>query len=128
MIRWAFVMLALSGCQSVADGAKEDFSRGNTCPIERVEARARPELKPSQFRRKATPAADISADPGRLKMWQDKQAADAAYNDDYHQIVEVRGCGQHEFYECRHPGSGSTSGVRWMCTTERYVPGTISKW
>ncbi|MGH7270265.1 MAG: hypothetical protein ACREJX_08590 [Polyangiaceae bacterium] len=33
----AFVALVLlSGCQSLADGAKEQFSRDNTCPLDRV--------------------------------------------------------------------------------------------
>ena len=42
-------LLSLSGCQSVTDGAKEQFSRTNSCPIDRVEARPREELKLSTF-------------------------------------------------------------------------------
>jgi len=128
MMRALFAIVCLSGCQSVADGAREDFSSANTCPIERVEARERTDVKPSQLRRKVDPPPDIAADPGRLKLWQDKRAKSSAHDDEDHHIVEVRGCDRHEFYECKHPGSGSTPGVRWMCSTDSYVPDTISKW
>jgi len=128
MRRGLFAIVCLCGCQSVADGAREDFSSENTCPLERVEARERSDVKPSQLRRKVDPPRDIATDPGRLKLWQDRQAKKYAYDDESHYIVEVRGCDKHDFYECRHPGSGSTPGVRWMCTIARYVPDTITKW
>lgn len=127
MKRWAVGLLLLCGCQSVTDGAKEQFSKENTCPLDRVETRARTELKPSQFGKAGTPPRDIASDPGRLQLWRAEQAKLAANDDSWGQIVEARGCDAHVFYECGHPSS-SSDGKRWMCTTESHVPDTISKW
>ena len=127
MIRWTSALLFLCGCQSVADGAKEQFSQDHVCPLERVETRARPELKPSQFSTPSTPPNDIAADPGRLELWRAERASLAANEDAWGDVVEARGCDVHVFYSCGHP-TRSSDGRRWMCTVESHVPNTISKW
>jgi hypothetical protein len=127
MIRWTLVLLLFSGCQSVADGAREQFSHDQVCPLDRVEARARPELKPSQFGARPTAPQDVAADPGRLALWQAEQAKFAANDDAWGEIVEARGCDVHVFYSSGHP-TRSSDGSRWMCTVESHVPDTISKW
>ena len=127
MKRWAVGLLFLCGCQSVTDGAKEQFSEEHTCPLDRIEARARPELKPSQLREPSTPPADIASDPGRLQLWRAEQAKFASNDDARGQVVEARGCDAHVFYTCGHPTS-SSDGKRWMCSTELHVPDAISKW
>lgn len=120
------VLVFLCACQSVTDGAKESFSSEKTCPLARVEARERPELKPSQFD-KSDPPPDVAADPGRLQMWRDEHKATADKDDMLGQIVEVRGCDKHVFYNCVHPTS-SSNGARWMCMTQTNVPEGISHW
>jgi hypothetical protein len=123
---WILTLFALCGCQSVTDGAKQQFSEDHTCPLERIEVRARPELKPSQFRSPSAPA-EVAADPARLRLWQAKQAELAENVDSWGEIVEVRGCGVQLFYSCGHP-TRSSDGRRWMCSAEAHVPDTISKW
>jgi hypothetical protein len=118
-------LAALVGCQSLLDGAKETFSNENTCPIERVEARERPELKASSFKAKRTPPADIAADPGRLAMWQKQEEASHTSSDGLGSIAEVRGCGKRAFYRCYR---SSKQAHRMHCVSERDETGTISKW
>jgi len=127
MIRWMLALFFLCGCQSVADGAKDQFAQEHVCPLERVEARARPEVKPSQFARPSTPPADVAADPGRLQLWQAEREKLAANNDEWGEVVEARGCNVHVFYVCGHP-TRSSDGKRWLCSMQSYVPDTISHW
>jgi len=127
MIRWVLALFFLCGCQSAAEGAKAQFSEERVCPLERVEVRARPELKPSQFTRPSAPPADVAADPARLQLWQAEQARFAANNDDWGEVVEARGCSGHVFYVCGHP-TRSSDGKRWLCSVQSYVPDTISQW
>src|SRR3954453_7786758 len=117
MFRWALALLFVCGCQSVTDGAKGEFSREYVCPPDRIEARARPELKPSQFSGPSAPPKDVAADPDRLDLWQAERAKLAANIDAWGQIVEARGCDVHVFYSCGHP-TRSSDGKRWMCTAK----------
>jgi len=57
----SIALLSLVGCQSVGEGAKQEFSKDNTCPLDRIEMRERPELKPSSLEGPSTPPADIAA-------------------------------------------------------------------
>jgi hypothetical protein len=119
------VLGALVGCQSVIDGAKEEFSKSNTCPLDRVEARERPELKASSFTAKQKPPADIAADPSRLKMWQEQQERSRTAGDGIGSIAEARGCGKQAFYRC----SRSQKHAHIMnCSIERDETGTVTKW
>jgi hypothetical protein len=67
------VALGQLACQALTEGAKSDFSTSFTCPIERVEVRARPELRPSHWFKPKTPPSEVASDPGRLTMWRDEQ-------------------------------------------------------
>ena len=119
--------LELTGCQNVADGAKERFSKDNSCPIDRVESRVREDLKPSSFydKTKAAPPADIAADPTRLAMWHEKQDAAATQSDSFFTIAEARGCGKQALYQC----SRSKKHAQIVdCIAQTDVPSTIVHW
>jgi hypothetical protein len=133
LLSWASSALALSSalvltaCQSLEDGAKAEFSSQFTCPLERIEARARPDLKPSQVEREPSrPSPEIAADPERLKIFQQKQAELDANVDRADSVVEARGCGHTVLYTCGHP-TRSSSGKRWMCSHHAYPPG-VATW
>ena len=118
-------LVTLSGCKNLNEAAREEFSQANTCPMDRVEARERSDLKPSMFFPKLSPPTDIAADPGRLKMWQDEQdkqraAADTSGDD----VFEVRGCGKQVIIWCHRFTKNMN---RAMCTTKDYPPG-MPKW
>jgi hypothetical protein len=117
--------LSLLACQSLDEGARSNFSRSFTCPADRVEVRPRPDLHPSNWFKPRTPSAEIAADPGRLKMWQDQQEKLRTSTDSYHWIYEARGCGHESLYECGRTSRGSSSGV--MCRAQAYAPG-MSQW
>jgi hypothetical protein len=107
---------------SLANGAKSDFSAAYTCPADRVEVRARPDLHPSDFKRKTrpkTPPGEVAADPERLRMWQAEQDRLRNYDDNYHSVYEVSGCGHVVLYECGHASRGSSTS--WICW-ERTLP------
>ncbi len=119
----AFTLCLVVGCEhSVTDDAKEYFSAENTCPLERVEARERTDLKDSTFRTTAPPK-DVAADPGRLAMWHEQQAS----RDRVYRIVQVRGCDKHVVYECRPARRGETKKY-FLCITEPSVPAALSTW
>jgi hypothetical protein len=67
-MRSLVLIVLVAGCKGpvTLDDVRKEFSQSNTCPVERVEARERPELKPSQLDRNSSPPAEIAADPGRL--------------------------------------------------------------
>ena len=117
--------LCLLACQPLSEGAKTDFSKSFTCPMERVEVRARPELHPSDWFKPRTPTSEIASDPGRLKMWQDEQESLRANGDKYHSIYEARGCGHQALYECGRSSKGSSQS--WICHQQPYPPG-VSQW
>ena len=118
------LVLVLAGCRSMEDGARDDFSRDHTCPVDRVEARVRKDIRPSSLAKAETPPAEIAADPGRLKMWQDERAKNAQYADSNRTIVEVRGCGKLELQECSR-GSRDTNKI--FCSKVEY-PAGVAKW
>ena len=118
-------LVALVGCQSLLDGAKETFANENTCPVERVEARERSDLRSSSFRASRTPPKDVAADPARLKMWQDKEETSRTSSDHLGSIVEVRGCEKHKFYRCYR---SSQHASRMNCSEERDATGTVTTW
>ena len=121
------VLIALGqlGCQSLSDGAKNDFSRSFTCPMDRVEVRARPELHPSDWFKAKTPPSEVASDPARLRMWQDAQERLRTSGDKYHSIYEARGCGHQTLYECGRTTRGSSNGV--ICRQQPY-PSGVSQW
>ena len=119
------VSLGQLACQSLDEGARVDFSTSFTCPIERVEVRARPELHPSHWFQARTPPSEVASDPGRLRLWQDEQDKLRTSSDQYHAIYEARGCGHHALYECGRTTRGSSKSVNCR---ERPYPSDVSPW
>lgn len=98
------VTAVLVACQSYESGAKESFSKAHTCPIDRIQVMARPELKASMLQPKSEPPPEIKADAARRKMWEEKEAETAAKNDGYCEMWEAKGCDKHELLCCYRPG------------------------
>ena len=117
------VLMALSqlACHSLNEGAKTEFSKSFTCPIDRVEVRARPELHPHDWFRPRTPPSEVASDPERLKMWQDQQEKVRTAFDKYHSIFEAHGCGHQSLYECGWSTRGSVN--PWICYERPSPPG-----
>jgi hypothetical protein len=105
-------------CESLGDGARADFSKSFTCPLDRVEVRARPELRPSDWLERRIPPSEVASDPGRLRMWQDEQEKLRTSVDKYHSIYEARGCGHQVLYECGRATRGSSNSV--LCRDRPY--------
>jgi hypothetical protein len=130
LARFGTLVLALSqtACQSFSDGAKTAFSNSFTCPKNRVEVRARPDLHPSHWLSVAKPTREIAADPERLRMWQREQDRRVAYEDGHFSMYEARGCGHQALYECRRwSKSVNTLVSRVSCSERDYLP-DVGKW
>jgi hypothetical protein len=125
LVKRAAMLLMLTACMSVMDGSREEFSRQLTCPLERVEARARPELHVSDLREeRSTPPKDVAADPERMKMWQQKQDEDRKWRDNRDEIFEVRGCGHQLLMACHRYNKGQGG---FVCTKYDY-PANVARW
>lgn len=109
--------MSLGGCTSLVEGAKQKFSDEFTCPIDRVQAKARPEMHPSDFDEPRKPSAEIAGDPGRLKMWQDEQAQRRKVDDSYNDMFEASGCGHTQLYACH-----KNQNKGWVSCTSRERP------
>jgi hypothetical protein len=118
-------LMTLPACQSLADGAKKTFSRSNSCPVDRVEVRERPDLLPSSFQSQGTPPADIAADPERRKLWLQQREKMATAFDGTLTIVEAHGCGRDTFYGCRRVRKQMR---RVACSAEGPAPTGVSHW
>ena len=121
-------MLVLAGCQTLAAGAKEHFSKDYSCPPDRIEARDRPDLHPSSFRTQPptpTPPAAVAADPARLAIWEKNHRVDITQYDDDYDIEEAHGCGHDAFYQCHH---GQQHANVAFCSQQSAVPPNVSHW
>ena len=116
-----FVFVA---CQGYESGAKESFSQSHTCPVDRVQVVARPDLKQSMLRPKSEPPPDVKKDPGRLKMWQDKEDESTAKSDGFCEMWEAKGCDKHEMLCCFRPGKHAN---RVSCTGNDKIPAGMAK-
>lgn len=124
-------LLCVAGCQSLTEGAKETFSQENMCPLDRVEARERPELTSASVKPPGPPAVpppEIAADPARLKMWRDQRAEAAARRDLGHHYAQARGCGKTVLYDCRGPTNEDRPQKPWFCSEVSNVPEAVAKW
>lgn len=129
--RLGFVALAALGplaCQPLSDGARSKFSQSFTCPVDRVEVRARPDLRPSDWLKLRKPASEVASDPARLTMWRDEQDRQQAYEDGRYRIYEAHGCGHQSLYECaRSRKSYNTIWITAQCSERRYLQ-AMTKW
>jgi serine/threonine protein kinase len=97
----AAVVVFLATRPNVFDGAKAQFSKQFTCPLERIAEHERPDLHSSDLASPpmATPPPDIAADPARLAVWKANQPKPVKDNGD--DIIELEGCGHHILWACR---------------------------
>ncbi len=128
---YSFLLLGVlvMGCSGAMDSAKEDFSKDYTCPVSRVEARVRKDVKPSTLSpfKKKEPSAKIKEDPARLAMWNKEQEDKDAQTDDGQTVVEVRGCDNTVLYSCGYASQHSSTSSPWMCMKKAYPDG-VTKW
>jgi len=108
-------ILAGAGCTtelSLHDGAGQSFAGEHTCPLGRLTIRARPDLPPHVVLppRVDPPPAEIAADPERLQMWNQQQAASHPDLDRFASTFEVSGCRTTELFVCGHPRSDIKDG------------------
>jgi len=120
--------LALAACQSLERGAKEQFSKDVSCPVDLVESRERADLQPSSFETPSTgpqPPAAVAADPARLAVWRQNHPQVTTASDGQNDIYEARGCDTQAFYKCHHP---SKHVFQASCSRVTSVPPGISHW
>lgn len=104
------LIVLVGGCKRLRTGAREEFGKIYSCPEERVEVRARDDLKYGDIilsgRATKTPPDEVRADPGRLAKWQsDRRAEDETLRDSLNErdVFEVKGCDHVSFFGCYHP-------------------------
>jgi hypothetical protein len=121
------VLLSAPACNTLLDGAKEDFSNEFTCPKESVEARARKDIDDFLMKswKPAQPSTEIAADPSRLKMFNQQQEERRGADNRRHWF-EARGCGHQRLYSCGYTAGGFSS-TGWICSKKDYFDG-ITKW
>ncbi len=120
---WALCVLIFStvGCKGLETGAKEHFGEKFSCPEDRVEVRARPDLKWSKVvfgdRPQEGPPDEVKKDPGRLAKWHEDHKDDNATLDRL-DVFEAKGCGHELIMACYHPGDseGRMETNRVACT------------
>lgn len=124
------------GCKPLKTGAKEQFAKEHSCPEERVEVRARTDLRWSVVvgvpGSESSPPAEVQKDPERLAKWRkdraEEQRKTRARLDDV-DVFEARGCGHSQLLGCWHPGNeeGHMQTNEVSCQIRDYPPG-IKPW
>jgi hypothetical protein len=124
--------LLIAGCASLEDGARDHFVKALSCPADRVQVKARPDLGYGDLLPAlpaSTPPDEVAADPERLALWKEQQAsaqatrranAEAAYD-----VFEVSGCGRTVRLGCRHPEDtrGRTELSAVVCSSPQRLDG-----
>ena len=103
-------------------GAREQFSREQSCPEDRIQVRARPEVKPSDAffgTDRREPPSEVARDPARLAIWQKGEReragappADDAGREERRDAEERRGQDRRPREEESEPAEAAPSGVR----------------
>ncbi len=122
------VLLAMAGCTSLEQGAKEHFAQEFSCPMERIEVRKRDDLQPSEVSLggQAKPPAEVAKDPERLAVWKKDQQKYADDMNDRMTVFELRGCGHRVLYSCARAAK-SNGGNGIGCFPGDY-PSGATKW
>ncbi len=113
-------------------GAREQFSQQFSCPGDRIQVRARPDVKPFDvyFGERSRPPDEVARDPARLAIWEKGERERAeSWNDEY-EVFEVRGCGHEVIFDCAHaggPGGETYPGVV-SCIAGSHPPETEKPW
>jgi hypothetical protein len=116
----AFVVLAGGACGHAyydVDQVRDAYSKRFTCPGDRIEAKQRADLAlaPADSllalaSAREAPPPDVSADPGRLALWNERHEGEAARRAEQadrlrgfyrrFDLYEVTGCGAPVLYAC----------------------------
>ncbi|HYD43394.1 MAG TPA: hypothetical protein VEB43_21355 [Anaeromyxobacter sp.] len=128
----AFAVVS-TACTPLDRGAREQFSRDRSCPLDRVEVRRRADLQAWDVTfveiRRAAPPDDIARDRERLALWRKTQhEKQDGWNDDY-DVYELRGCGAQVLVACNRPvePDGRFTG-RVVCLDGEYPAGSRKPW
>lgn len=98
----AALAVVLAGCgKAQLKAVREEFSRSKSCPVEQVEARARTDLKESDFTSWPKPPADIAGDSARRAVWEKNLQEQKDGLDRQSNVYEAKGCGQHVVLACK---------------------------
>jgi hypothetical protein len=121
-------LLVASGCESMGDGAKKEFSRSYSCPESSTESRERKDLTPYDVRHwdPTKPPPDVAADPTRLAVWEKNEQETRQSVNSHYTVMEVRGCSRTALYECGRVNTGSASGS--ISCSESQYPAGVAKW
>lgn len=126
---WALLALAT---KPLDVGAREQFSKEHSCPEDRIQVRARPDLKPfdAWLVERPRPPDEVARDPGRLAIWEKGERERAEGWNEGHETFEVRGCGHQVLYLCSHSSNadGSTYPGLVLCGHGTYPPGSRKPW
>jgi hypothetical protein len=107
------LVASAASCKKIETGAREEFARKHSCPEDRVEVKARPDVKWGQLTmppdRDTQPPDEVKNDPGRLAKWQADQAESGPGRMRTHldslDVFEFHGCGHDALMACKHPTS-----------------------
>ncbi len=94
--------LSLASCGSSSNAARRFFVYTKTCPSGQVKQVRRRDIVPHPIvPHDAPPPPEVSADPARLRVWQEARADErkAAYVEAC-DVFELTGCGQRALYCC----------------------------
>ncbi len=120
------VVGTVSGCDNdhfnYGRAAQEELTSRYSCPKDRVTVSPRPDLKAFDLMMEpGKPPAEVAADPGRLKVWREKQdELEAGYNNA--KVMEAKGCDHHVFYSC-FIAEGSNQSQVIACREAEHPPG-----
>jgi hypothetical protein len=119
-MRYAAIAVALCGCTSLDEGARQEFSRHFTCPESSITVTERSDLDADEIERGPIPdpPAEVKADPTRLALWnQQHQPIHTG-----HTIYQAAGCDHEVFYSC-----GRSKKSHPMCFATEYQTKTAKK-
>jgi hypothetical protein len=113
---WALFASSVGvACVSRVAGTRTQFAMDMACPEDRVTVAPRSFVPPTR-----TAPADVAADPERLAMWQENDAARVAAENQRTFFI-AQGCGQAQIYLCYycvHTVGRTTCGAAPNCVAE----------
>lgn len=92
---WVAVVaiVCVTGCKSMKTGAVESFSEKYSCPVNQITATERPDLNWVEII-----TSDLTRDlPVKVSVGASGSGSSGI------EVIEVKGCGQHDFLGCHHP-------------------------
>jgi hypothetical protein len=132
MVRRRFVALALGGAiiggagcgKSYEQGVREAHGREFSCPVERITARARPDVDAHDATfGPSTPPDEVKRDPARLAIWKKQQRETHDLWNSHGEVWEASGCGHDVVYQCGRPNGKGQNGFGVSCSALNHQPG-----